>query len=472
MRTTILFILSIFITTTTTVLSFQPHFTSMRTTRHMTRLAVTDSSTKISSTHPILEYTRYRLYKRLRNRFQELLISQGVVSKRGWIRCFERWQFHSKLHGLNGQDSLIPCFSSLNKGDEYAKKNLIRDITQLESSNENIAQIVTNQIYLDAENTIKVIHNSKQYLSPCVHERIYTLSELLPKQITTNSGIYLIKNTYTIDLQLNNTYKVFRLNHVFYSKLLSQWENTLSHDNRNDRSSSMTDTDGNVIQIGSFYSDLYALLARYEALEGFGWQAAIPPSAFTQISRIFNVTCEGFASPFNSHIQSYCSLFSDTDSVFGSIGNFFQFSPKMGSFQCNPPFVQQVIEKMLDHICQLIRHSNGPMSFIVIVPAWIDDPFYTSLIECEYTLSNIIIDAKEHFYCDGAQYNRRETYRGAAFDTAVFIIQNYEGALTWPCDERAKGEIRAAFRPNESLATDLQELRTALPYTPKWKRGV
>ena len=44
-----------------------------------------------------------------------------------------------------------------------------------------------------------------------------------------------------------------------------------------------------------------------------------------------------------------------------------------GSFEANPPFVEEVMERMVDHIHHLLERARGPMSFAVIVPGWDDD---------------------------------------------------------------------------------------------------
>ena len=68
-----------------------------------------------------------------------------------------------------------------------------------------------------------------------------------------------------------------------------------------------------------------------------------------------------------------CSAFPDTDTCFGSVGDFFDFHPRTGSFQCNPPFVDEVMTQTARHIDGLLRASTAPLSFIVIVPAWQGD---------------------------------------------------------------------------------------------------
>ena len=54
--------------------------------------------------------------------------------------------------------------------------------------------------------------------------------------------------------------------------------------------------------------------------EGFGMQAALAVPVFECLHRLFGVTFECFASPFNCYFKQYCSAFSDTDGYFGSRG--------------------------------------------------------------------------------------------------------------------------------------------------------
>ncbi len=92
----------------------------------------------------------------------------------------------------------------------------------------------------------------------------------------------------------------------------------------------------------AFYEDLFLLLARYAALEGKGWQAAVPQSVLPALRAHFGVSVECFSSPLNCYLPWYCSLFPDVDAPFGSCGSFFDWAPTCGSFEANPPFVPQV----------------------------------------------------------------------------------------------------------------------------------
>lgn len=141
----------------------------------------------------------------------------------------------------------------------------------------------------------------------------------------------------------------------------------------------------------------------------------------------FDVSCECFASPLNSHFTSYCSAFPDIDQYFGSLGSFFSFYPRQGSFQANPPFDPSVIHLMAVHIDRLLgarpfpgepgaegraakaagkaeskstavstslTTSPGPLSFVVIVPKN-SGPGWTMMSESPFKTAEITLGARE-----------------------------------------------------------------------------
>lgn len=70
------------------------------------------------------------------------------------------------------------------------------------------------------------------------------------------------------------------------------------------------------------------------------------------------VQLECFASPLNCRFDQYCSAFPDVDAPFGSLGSFFSFAPKEGSFEANPPFVPDVMLAAVRHAEFLLERSS------------------------------------------------------------------------------------------------------------------
>ena len=52
-------------------------------------------------------------------------------------------------------------------------------------------------------------------------------------------------------------------------------------------------------------SKVYCLLARYESLEGKGFQAALPSQVFAIMAEKMELTTECFASPLNHYLDKY-----------------------------------------------------------------------------------------------------------------------------------------------------------------------
>lgn len=91
-------------------------------------------------------------------------------------------------------------------------------------------------------------------------------------------------------------------------------------------------------------------------------------------------------------------MFPDTDACFGSAGPFFAFHPATGSFECNPPFVNEVMDATARHVEGLLRAATGPLSFVVVLPAW-DDlrcDWYRTLTTSAFLRRRVRLERKAH----------------------------------------------------------------------------
>ena len=193
---------------------------------------------------------------------------------------------------------------------------------------------------------------------------------------------------------------------------------------------------------------LYCVLARYHALLGHGFQAALGGRAFEVLLRRLEVRFECFASPLNCRYSSFCSVFPDVDWVFGSVGSFFDdasFRPRTGSFEANPPFVAELMQAMARRIDELLGASDEPLSFTVIVPGWTETPAWETLSGSAHRRAVWCIAKDDHGFCSGAQHQDRDRYRTSPFDTAIFVLQNAAGAARWPATADVEAEVRLAM---------------------------
>ncbi|EEB18306.1 Phosphorylated CTD-interacting factor, putative [Pediculus humanus corporis] len=241
-----------------------------------------------------------------------------------------------------------------------------------------------------------------------------------------------------------------------------------------------------------FLPRVWCLLKRYQAalgrvsnsppalgLSGAGaTQAALAPTVFECLHKMFAVTFECFASPLDCYFRQYCSWFPDTDSYFGSRGTILDFKPITGSFQANPPYCDELTEAMVNHFEKLLSESSEPLSFIIFMPEW-RDPSPPALLRLESSLfkrKQVVVPAYEHEYRHGFQHvvPKNEVNIRAPYGTLVVWLQNSSGFQRWgPTEERVEALLEA-FRPGRERERDRQELLSPTrgipePQTPETK---
>jgi len=199
-----------------------------------------------------------------------------------------------------------------------------------------------------------------------------------------------------------------------------------------------------------FLRALCCLLARYEALSGSGYQAAVPRAGFRVLREAFGVRAECFASPLNCCYARFWSAFGDTDEPFGSLGSFFRVTRLSGSYEANPPFVPELMLRMVDRFEDLLSHGS-PLSFAIFVPSWPSLPFYKRLESSKYLRRSTVLKAKDHAFCDGAQHVKRQMHRPSSFDTGIFVLQNKEGADKWPISKEIMTKLTSAMLKPKGL---------------------
>jgi phosphorylated CTD-interacting factor 1 len=188
-----------------------------------------------------------------------------------------------------------------------------------------------------------------------------------------------------------------------------------------------------------FLTRLYCLLLRYATLGGPMYQCSCTGAAFDAMRRNFEVRYECFASPFNHNAGTYWSAFPDTDRFFGSKGSFFthvdDLEEQGGSFYANPPFVEDVMLLMQGQMQKMLAWT-APVSFVVVIPHWMDEPCHVWLMgETAAGKAKHIALPRGHHYVEGNQQsNTRQVPKEhtSRFEASLFLIQNEAGQKQWP----------------------------------------
>ncbi len=111
-----------------------------------------------------------------------------------------------------------------------------------------------------------------------------------------------------------------------------------------------------------FEADKNKLLAIYKFIGMNSAHLSIPP-IFSGI--------ELFGSPLNTH-NPYCSPF-EFEKMFGSLGSFFNFSiskSKETLYTCNPPFDEEIMLRMAEHLDSELCEAKIAKTIIITIPVW------------------------------------------------------------------------------------------------------
>jgi Phosphorylated CTD interacting factor 1 WW domain len=245
------------------------------------------------------------------------------------------------------------------------------------------------------------------------------------------------------DVKVTYSGLIFTVHKQHYHKL------QIMYDRQNPTSSNREDHEA------GFVAALFALLARYDMLQGAGLQSALQGSVFDYLLQEFDSTMECFASPLNCRYERFCSAFPDTDAVFGSVGSFFDYDFSGGGcFQANPPFVANFILAMYRRMHDYLEKTSKELMFVVFVPAWTETTGWKALAESCYLGHHELMTQESHYYAEGTQHRRKDRFRVASFDTSVFFLQNEAAKAKWTITKDRLAKLREAFVHNPDEEDD------------------
>lgn len=213
-----------------------------------------------------------------------------------------------------------------------------------------------------------------------------------------------------------------------------------------------------------FLPRAFSLLSRYETLSGnsSGMQGALSPEVFRFLNTHLGVTAEAFASPLNCFMPTYCSLFPDTDSFFGSRGDFFRLRPVSGAFEVNPPFVHSVLKQAASYMLELLAEAErleSDLTFVFITPGWGDASWFldTTSPSNRFHSGHVTVRKNEHEYLDGAQWRADRLSWSANTSSFWIVLQSPVAARTRPFSDALRSDVVEVARTPSSVrsAADL-----------------
>lgn len=207
---------------------------------------------------------------------------------------------------------------------------------------------------------------------------------------------------------------------------------------------------------GSYTSDPDLLIAimivRYKCIMDRGQQWNIPYNWYKHLYDTFELNLEGFGSPLNSQMLmikgenpqnlelfsdlAFCSLFRDTDELFGSHGNVFKLDivkhvKSRGldhlTAAVNPPYVESLMADTCDTIISWIEQLTKikfPALIFTGFPAWTDAEFYKKFDKNPWIREKRLLKQGEFYYQNAsASGGIGRIYTKSGY--AAYILDNY-----------------------------------------------
>ena len=212
-----------------------------------------------------------------------------------------------------------------------------------------------------------------------------------------------------------------------------------------------------LIGMGPYYVPLILIvMLRYDSIMAGGQNWNVPFKWYNYINDKYGVRFEGFASPLNSQLlllgqdTTYCSLFVDTDEVFGSKGNIFDFDIKKYSddnkgkisVQFNPPYIEYLMNKLIDLIDKW--YSIVPELRVFIgLPYWKDTEAIKRLENHEHLKFKKILGPDEYYYENSLNEAVPKIYHTSKYE--VFVISNFEKSSDEPDYKNVAEQLKPPY---------------------------
>ena len=147
--------------------------------------------------------------------------------------------------------------------------------------------------------------------------------------------------------------------------------------------------------------DIIRMLLRYSIFDMSSQQWSIGDNLYEDISEIFNITFEMFASPLNFNMNMFCSIFYDTDHIFGSVGSFYKLNidkflnQNIRGVFFNPPYLPLLMNKCTNHCLNILNDMNKlkiDFTIVSFLPNWDDADYIKKFTNSKYTVAYKIVN--------------------------------------------------------------------------------
>ena len=250
-----------------------------------------------------------------------------------------------------------PFFPSNFKKSDVLKNTLLNYCSvdkNIKDRDEKIDNIINKNLLL-YENILKHIKQYKNNVFFKTNRTNYNIKKSVITKNRNNNKIIFIKfnlcfnfNFYLNNIRIKNILNNLLIPLETYNKMKNKYI-------------------GDKKYIDEYF---FVILFRYQLLGSNNHQLSILPKIFNKLNEDFNFEIECFASSINSSSNIYCSIYSDVEKYFGSIGSFFQIDIIKGFFILNPPYQEDIIEKSIEKVLYFMKKTSEKLAFFITIPIW------------------------------------------------------------------------------------------------------
>ena len=409
-----------------------------------------------------LEYNRYNVYKSLNKQIEKILNILDSSDFSNLNNNNNRKKYENKniidrfiLECIN--HGITPYIE--NSNIQYQNKNIteINYDTKINYDTEINYEILSQNLFLNKilENS-NLLHNTSYY-KKMLNEYNEKKIRLTPDKIIAIDKLFIDSNKLfirqnQIDMNITNN-----------SNTSNTSNKTQIHSKYKGISCSITLQNKDyfiikyrdyikIISVNRYYKliknydkpypyDIIRMLLRYSIFDMSSQQWSIGDNLYEDISDIFNISFEMFASPLNFNMNMFCSIFYDTDHIFGSLGSFYSLdiekllNQNIKGVFFNPPYLPLLMNKCTSKCLTILDKMNKlcvDFTIVSFLPNWDDADYIKTFSGSKYTVESRIVNKGNYIL---HEKDKGKLINGT-FDLLVIVLNSMK--MSWNNEKKCE----------------------------------
>ena len=376
-----------------------------------------------------IEYNRYIIYKELIKNIENILKITDVSNEYSNRKIYENKNIidrfvlecinHSVSPALNTMNAL-DVVDVVDVVDTIDVENLLINVGENENEhenenyncndndNDNMKELSNNLFFNKFINTVEELRKCiyyKKMITEYIEKKIKITQDKVLKIeksiIDSNLKFRSINRLLIINQKKNNVFQdiscsIYLIENDMY---LIKYRNYTKVINFKRYSKLIRNYDK------PFPYDIIRMILRYAIFDTSNQQWSIGINLYEHISYLFDIGFEMFASPLNFNMNMFCSIFVDTDKIFGSVGSFYNLSlerllnQNIKGVIFNPPYLPILMKhttKMCLNLLEKMDNINVDFTIISFLPNWYDADYIQSFLQSKYLVVHKVVSKGDY----------------------------------------------------------------------------